>query len=70
MRASSLRYPKAQIAAGLLTGIVLGYVCSRSPQARVAPPDMPDVGDMTEDHVVRFFSATRRAWGLSRRLLS
>jgi hypothetical protein len=61
MRASSLRYPKAQIAAGLLAGLYLGYACTR-PRARPRIPLASPGHDLCA--VAQFFKATRRAWNI------
>ena len=74
VRTSSLRYPKAQIAAGLFAGLFLGYYCvrpslsSRSPRLRSTLEHVP--GDLSVSHVNHFFAATRRAWGMARRTTS
>lgn len=74
MRASSLRSPKTHIAAGLLTGIVLGYVCIRPQRSRTSVArcalDGEANGGMSPSHVNEFFNATRLAWGLSCRVIS
>jgi len=69
MRVSSLRYPKTQIAAGLFAWLCLGYFCSRSSlSSDLSSSRAYATGDLPAFHLNRFFSATRCAWDVKRRI--